>query len=92
MEVLPGCYLLVHPLRTRLYFFFPETARLSLEGIPAKFGDDVAVHVNDVSEEQRRGLDSFLKAEDVVHMQTGVKYKRGQDKYRGEGLDGIEAT
>ena len=52
-----------------VYFFFPETARLSLEEISAKFGDDVAVHINDVSEEQRRELDDFLKTEDVVHMQ-----------------------
>lgn len=58
-----------------VYFFFPETARLSLEEISAKFGDDVAVHINDVSEEQRRQLDSFLKTEDVVHMQTGLGTK-----------------
>ena len=52
-----------------VYFFFPETARLSLEEISAKFGDDVAVHVNDVSEAQRRELDEFLKTTDVVHME-----------------------
>ncbi|KAL6241405.1 hypothetical protein RBB50_011669 [Rhinocladiella similis] len=50
-----------------IYFFWPETARLSLEEISAKFGDDVAVHVNDVSEEQRRELDEFLKSKDIVH-------------------------
>lgn len=49
-----------------IYFFWPETARLSLEEISAKFGDDVAVHVNDVSEEQRRELDEFLKSKDIV--------------------------
>jgi hypothetical protein len=43
-----------------VYFFFPETAKLSLEEISARFGDDVAVHVNDVSEEQRKELDEFL--------------------------------
>ncbi|KIW02571.1 hypothetical protein, variant 2 [Verruconis gallopava] len=52
-----------------VYLFFPETARLSLEEISAKFGDDVAVHVNDVSADQRRELDEFLKATDVVHME-----------------------
>ncbi|POR36855.1 Putative MFS sugar transporter [Tolypocladium paradoxum] len=29
------------------YLFFPETAGLSFEEIPARFGDDVAVRVND---------------------------------------------
>ncbi|OCT53938.1 sugar transporter [Cladophialophora carrionii] len=50
-----------------IYFFWPETARLSLEEISKQFGDDVAVHVNDISEEQRRELDEFLKARDLVH-------------------------
>ncbi|KAI1611550.1 MFS transporter [Exophiala viscosa] len=53
-----------------IYFFWPETARLSLEEISAKFGDDVAVHVNDVSEEQRRELDEFLKSKDIVHTEA----------------------
>lgn len=50
-----------------VYFFFPETARLSLEEIAAKFGDDVAVHVNDATDEQRKELDTYLKSKDVVH-------------------------
>lgn len=50
-----------------IYFFWPETARLSLEEISKQFGDDVAVHVNDVSEEQRRQLDEFLRRKDLVH-------------------------
>lgn len=49
-----------------VYFFFPETARLSLEEISARFGDDVAVHVNDVSDSQRKELDEFLKQHDVT--------------------------
>ncbi|KAK5048527.1 hypothetical protein LTR84_005617 [Exophiala bonariae] len=53
-----------------IYFFWPETARLSLEEISAKFGDDVAVHVHDVSDEQRRELDEFLRATDVAHTET----------------------
>ncbi len=56
-----------------VYFFWPETARLSLEEIAGKFGDDVAVHVNDISEEQRRELDDFLKTQDVVHMEDNKK-------------------
>ena len=51
-----------------VYFFFPETAKLSLEEISARFGDDVAVHVNDVSDEQRKELDDFLKNQDVTKM------------------------
>jgi Sugar (and other) transporter len=50
-----------------VYLFFPETARLSLEEIAAKFGDDVAVHVNDATDEQRKELDLYLKSKDVVH-------------------------
>ncbi|KAF2024040.1 MFS general substrate transporter [Setomelanomma holmii] len=42
-----------------IYFYFLETAGLSLEEINQKFGDDVAVHINDVSEEQRRELDDM---------------------------------
>lgn len=52
-----------------VYFFFPETAKLSLEEISARFGDDVAVQVTDVSEDERKELDDFLKARDVVHME-----------------------
>ncbi|KAK5452159.1 hypothetical protein LTS15_007223 [Exophiala xenobiotica] len=63
-----------------IYFFWPETARLSLEEISAKFGDDVAVHVNDVSEEQRRELDDFLKSRDIVHADD-----RDRDRDRDTG-------
>ncbi|EPE09518.1 mfs sugar transporter [Ophiostoma piceae UAMH 11346] len=56
-----------------VYFYFPETARLSLEEISARFGDDVAVHVNDISAEQRKELDEFLKTADVVHMSDTEK-------------------
>lgn len=49
-----------------VYFFFPETAQLSLEEISAQFGDDVAVHVNDVTDAQRKELDDFLKNQDVA--------------------------
>jgi hypothetical protein len=60
-----------------VYLFFPETAKLSLEEISEQFGDDVAVHVNDVSEEQRKELDEFLKGTDVVHMERpGEKEKQ----------------
>lgn len=56
-----------------VYFYFPETARLSLEEVAARFGDDVAVHVNDISEAQRKELDEFLKTTDVVHLEGSEK-------------------
>ncbi|KAH7028963.1 general substrate transporter [Microdochium trichocladiopsis] len=60
-----------------VYFFFPETAKLSLEEISARFGDDVAVHVTDISEAQRRDLDDFLKSADVVHIDDAAAAKTG---------------
>jgi MFS family permease len=65
-----------------VYFFFPETAKLSLEEISARFGDDVAVHVNDVSEDQRRELDEFLKTTDVLHMESSGE--KGEKVVRSE--------
>jgi Sugar (and other) transporter len=49
-----------------VYFYFPETAQLSLEEIGQRFGDDVAVHVNDATEEQKKELDDYLKNKDVA--------------------------
>lgn len=43
-----------------IYFFWPETARLSLEEIGKQFGDEVAVHVNDATDEERAALDRKL--------------------------------
>lgn len=54
-----------------IYFYFPETAGLSLEEINAKFGDDVAVHINDADEGQRAALDDFLRQKgDVIHAEA----------------------
>jgi hypothetical protein len=53
-----------------VYFYFPETAQLSLEEIGQRFGDDVAVHVNDATDEQRQELDKYLKEKDVTHVQN----------------------
>ncbi|KAF5671205.1 sugar transporter [Fusarium heterosporum] len=43
-----------------IYFFWPETARLSLEEIGKQFGDEVAVHINDATEEERAAIDREL--------------------------------
>ncbi|KAJ4180839.1 hypothetical protein NW767_014294 [Fusarium falciforme] len=60
-----------------VYLYFPETAKLSLEEISARFGDDVAVHVNDVPDEQRKDLDKFLDKLDVAHMENSGKESKG---------------
>ncbi|GAD92016.1 MFS sugar transporter, putative [Paecilomyces variotii No. 5] len=60
-----------------VYLFWPETARLSLEEINAKFGDDVAIHINDISEEQRRELDEILKGQDVLQIEDTELQSKG---------------
>lgn len=72
-----------------VYFFWPETARLSLEEIAGKFGDDVAVHVNDISEEQRKELDDFLKTQDVVHMEDNRKEGLGTSSPESANVEQI---
>ena len=44
-----------------VYFYFPETARLTLEEIAAKFGDDVAVHITDASQEEQYRLEKAIE-------------------------------
>lgn len=43
-----------------IYFFFPETARLTLEEIAKNFGEEVAVHVTDVMDEGKDQLEHNL--------------------------------
>jgi hypothetical protein len=54
------CSLVFIPI---IYFYFPETARLSLEEISAKFGDEVAVDLRDISEIERKELDNAVQIE-----------------------------
>jgi hypothetical protein len=49
-----------------IYFYFPETARLTLEEISQKFGDDVAVHITDASQEDRDKLERALEKGDAI--------------------------
>lgn len=44
-------------------YFFPETKGLSLEEIGERFGDEVVVHLTDLSEEERLKLDEKISAE-----------------------------
>ncbi|KAF5591198.1 sugar transporter [Fusarium pseudoanthophilum] len=46
-----------------IYFFWPETARLSLEEIGKQFGDEVAVHITDATDEERAAIDRQLMSE-----------------------------
>lgn len=43
-----------------LYFYWPETAGLSLEEIGKQFGDEVAVHINDATDAEKADLDAKL--------------------------------
>lgn len=36
-----------------IYYFFPETARLTLEEIAKNFGEEVAVHLTDATDEEQ---------------------------------------
>lgn len=45
-----------------IYFFFPETARLTLEEIAKNFGEEVAIHVTDATDEEKARLDRDLAA------------------------------
>lgn len=56
-----------------LAYYLPETKNLTLEEIAAKFGDEVAVDISHLSEEQRRALDDRLAAtEDGLEPTSGV--------------------
>ena len=42
-----------------MWYLFPETKGLSLEEIGEKFGDEVVVHLNEVTDEQLAQLDEI---------------------------------
>ena len=60
------CWLIV--FIPAVYYFWPETAGLSLEEVSARFGDDVAVHINDLPDQERKQLDELLKEKDMAHV------------------------
>lgn len=45
---------------TVIYFFFPETARLTLEEIAKNFGEEVAVNLTEATDEERARIDQNL--------------------------------
>lgn len=65
------CWLIV--FIPAVYFYWPETAGLSLEEVSARFGDDVAVHINDLPEDERKQLDEVLKGKDMTHVEHQEK-------------------
>lgn len=69
-----------------IYFFFPETARLTLEEIAQNFGDEVAVHLTDATDEEKAQLDHQL-----VEPATGMKIATSSDSARGV-VDDSEAS
>ena len=45
-----------------IYYFWPETAGLTLEEIGKQFGDEVAVHLLDANDSEKAGIDAKLAA------------------------------
>lgn len=45
-----------------IWYYFPETKGLSLEEIGEKFGDEVVLHLTDLTDEQRAELDREIAA------------------------------
>lgn len=58
-----------------IWYLFPETMGLSLEEIGEKFGDEVVVHLTNLTDEQRAALDKEIDAKEgtiqAVHAQNG---------------------
>lgn len=57
-----------------LIYFFPETKGLSLEEIGEKFGDEVVIHLTDLTEEEKAALDreieeSKIEGTEIAHAQ-----------------------
>lgn len=70
-----------------IYYFFPETARLTLEEIAKNFGEEVAVHVTDATDEEKAQLERDLAARSDSSEPTGsVKGAETGNKSATEGV------
>lgn len=56
-----------------IYFMYPETKGKSLEELAELFGDPVAVHLTDATNEQRTEIDSEIKKEMHVKHEEDLK-------------------
>lgn len=74
-----------------IYFFWPETARLSLEEIGKNFGDDVAVHITDATDEEKARLDRALEGADVTK-DSGVAVASGEDQGNGDSVSSEQGS
>ena len=52
-----------------MYLFYPETKGLALEEIAAKFGDEVAVDLTNLTDDERLQLDKSLVNDDVMQVE-----------------------
>lgn len=69
-----------------IYFFFPETARLTLEEIAKNFGEEVAVNLTDATDEEKAQLDHKL-------VQSGGEVPptdESETSTKGEGLSTVQ--
>jgi (p)ppGpp synthase/HD superfamily hydrolase len=53
-----------------IYFFFPETARLSLEEIAKNFGEEVAIFVTDATDEEKVQLERNLAGRESASIRS----------------------
>ncbi len=62
-----------------IIWYFPETKGLSLEEVGERFGDEVVVHLTDLTEAERRELDEKIRAEKggslAAHVESNVDEK-----------------
>ncbi|KAJ9494968.1 hypothetical protein H2202_009443 [Exophiala xenobiotica] len=64
-----------------IIWYFPETKGLSLEEIGERFGDEVVVHLTDLTEAERHELDEKIRAEKggalTAHVESRVVDEKG---------------
>lgn len=53
-----------------IYFFWPETARLTLEEIAQNFGEEVAVKLTDATDEEKAKIDRQIAHPDGVLLRS----------------------